>query len=217
MRLLIDTGATTTFISEHSLRRISHYTLLHKTSSSFILADGTAPFYTSGVVQLTITFANHSTTITAHIASNLCADLILGMDYINKYNLSIDVKRQVVSIDYNFTVLSMPLDQDHAPRTIPAIIRQSVSLPSHGASSIRISLPPNSLLPLFTPDLQFEDQHSLLVTHQFLRFDPRTTTLTIYNTSSSPQLISEGSCIGYLTYPLLSNHKSQTSAFISRH
>lgn len=123
MRLLIDTGATTTFISEHSLRRISHYTLLHKTSSSFILADGTAPFYTSGVVQLTITFANHSTTITAHIASNLCADLILGMDYINKYNLSIDVKQQVVSIDYNFTVLSMPLDQDHAPRTIPAIIR----------------------------------------------------------------------------------------------
>jgi hypothetical protein len=215
MHLLIDTGATTTFISTHSLRRIAQYTLLHKNSSSFILADGTAPFHTSGVVQLTITFANHSTIIPAHIVSNLCADLILGMDYINKYNLSIDVKQQVVSIDFHSIVLSMPLDQDHAPRTIPAIIRQSSYLPPNGSRSVHIALPPNSSLPVFTPDFRFEKNHGLFVTHQFLPLDPRTTTLNVYNTSAFPQLISKGSCIGYLTYSLLPNQRSQTSALVS--
>ena len=215
MRLLIDTGATTTFVSEQSLRHLKYYSLLHQTPSSFVLADGIAPFRTSGVVKLSIVFAGHSTNIFAHIVSKLCADIILGMDYINRYNLRIDVKHQVVSIEDNQEVFSMPMDPDQSSRIISATLDQSIYIPSNETRSIQVTLPTQTSLPLFIPDLRFEKENALLVTHQFLRFDHHSTTLTLSNISPYPQLIPEGICIGQLSYSSSSIQGSPTSSAVS--
>ena len=66
-----------------------------------MLADGVAPFQVVGLVELIILFGGSTTKIQAHIARNLCTDMILGMDYINLYNLNINVKQQVISIENN--------------------------------------------------------------------------------------------------------------------
>ena len=86
----MDTGASKTFINHKSLPNIQHYNFVKKQSSSFILADGFAPFYVLGTVDLSILFADQMTTIQAYVAQNLCTDIILGMDYITRYNLQID-------------------------------------------------------------------------------------------------------------------------------
>ncbi|CAF4545912.1 unnamed protein product, partial [Rotaria sp. Silwood2] len=85
---------------------------IHKNPYSFVLADGVAPFQVLGTIELSIQFVNMTTTIQAHIARNLCADMILGMDYINKYNLNIDVKQQTTAIEYNNRILAMNIEQD---------------------------------------------------------------------------------------------------------
>ncbi|CAF4621486.1 unnamed protein product, partial [Rotaria magnacalcarata] len=56
---------------------------LQKQPYSFVLADGAAPFKVLGIIELSIYFANSMTSINAHIAQNLCTDMIIGMDYTN--------------------------------------------------------------------------------------------------------------------------------------
>ncbi|CAF5181057.1 unnamed protein product, partial [Rotaria magnacalcarata] len=99
-KILIDTGATTTFINQNILHHMAGSKNNCKQPYSFVLADGAAPFEVLGTVELAIKFSNSITHINGHIARNLCTDMIIGMDYINKYNLNINVKKQIVSIDY---------------------------------------------------------------------------------------------------------------------
>ncbi|CAF1357067.1 unnamed protein product [Rotaria sordida] len=56
---------------------MKHLHYIHQTPYSFVLADGMAPFYVLGLVELSIQFADSITKIQAHIARNLCADMIL--------------------------------------------------------------------------------------------------------------------------------------------
>ena len=110
--ILIDTGATTTFVNEKALFRMIPSRSVHKQSCSFVLTDGLASFEVVGVIYLTIEFAESITEIQACVARNLCTDMIIGMNYINKYNLSIDVKRQTVSVDNQNRTFTMSHRQE---------------------------------------------------------------------------------------------------------
>ena len=72
--------------------------LITKCDQAFVLADGLAPFHVLGTVQLSIIFAGRPTSIQAYVAQNLCTDVILGMDYIRLYDVQIDTRKQLVSI-----------------------------------------------------------------------------------------------------------------------
>ncbi|CAF4396777.1 unnamed protein product, partial [Rotaria magnacalcarata] len=109
LRILVDTGATKTFISNRIVHRITSKKDILKQPYSFLLADGLAPFRVLGNVNLTIQFDSLVTTIDAHIAEFLCTDMIIGMDYINKYNLNINVKRQVITIESNQSLVEVPI------------------------------------------------------------------------------------------------------------
>ena len=119
-KILIDTGATTTFINTKVLQYMKH---LRHTPYSLLLADGLAPFYVLGVVELSIQFANTTTKVQAHIAKNLCADMIIGMDYINFYNLNINIMRQVVSIHHHNHTFTMNIDKDFILHKIPVTLQ----------------------------------------------------------------------------------------------
>jgi predicted aspartyl protease len=137
MRVLIDTGATTTFINKRMLENIRPHPRFTKSSHSFVLADGKAPFHVLGVLKLRITFANLTTTIHAHVAENLCTDVILGMDYISTYNLNFDLRKHLVSIEYNNHQYFMNIDQQIKPRFIPVTLSIPLHLPPPQVQSFR--------------------------------------------------------------------------------
>ena len=118
---------------------------------SFVLADGVAPFQVLGTVELSIQFTNITTTIQAHIARNLCADMILGMDYINKYNLNINVKQQTISIEYNNRILTLNIDQDGELHKIPVTSSNPIYIPPHSNRSSSVSIPISSISSSFVP------------------------------------------------------------------
>ena len=130
---MVDTGATTTFIHEKLITNLTETKIISKTPYSFVLADGLAPFKVLGTIQLIIKFGNISTPIDAHIAQNLCTNIILEMDYINLYNLGIDVKTQAISINVQNHTLTMNIDQIHQS--------PSVSIPSCSSFSIFAHFP----------------------------------------------------------------------------
>ena len=67
VKILVDTGATTTFINKKLLKHLKHLKFIHKKPYSFVLADGVTPFEVLGTVQLFIRFAGKTTTIEAHV------------------------------------------------------------------------------------------------------------------------------------------------------
>jgi hypothetical protein len=125
IKILIDTGATTTFINEKVLNYLRHLQYTSKKPYFCLLADGVARFHVLGTVKLFIRFGNVVTLIEAHVARNLCTNIILGMDYINKYNLSIDVKHQTISIEYNNHFLTLNMDRKSTPSSKSVVATRS--------------------------------------------------------------------------------------------
>ncbi|CAF1172496.1 unnamed protein product [Didymodactylos carnosus] len=202
MRILIDTGATTTFISEKSLRKTKHHKYINKDSYSFLLADGVAPFLVSGIVELTIKFGDQLTKIHAHVARNLCNDMIIGMDYINRYNLNINIKQQTISIDNNKHKAQMVIDKDFDTQIFPVTLSKSVHISPNSTQQTNVSIPISSIISSFVPNSRFIHNTSLFVAHTRLIFQRYSTSITLSNDSEYPRFIQKGLCIGYLMcYP----------------
>ena len=200
MRLLIDTGASSSFISEQSLQRIPHVLTQPRRSFAFTLADGVAPFHTIGVVNLTIQFASINTFIQAHVVQHLCSDLIIGMDYINKYNLNFDVKYQQISIEHRQQYFTLPISQESPTSTASLLLPQSMSIPPGSSRTVSFNFPTSFISSIFTPNVNFELEHPLMVSRQFLTHDPKVMNLLITNITSYPQSIPQNTRIGNLSH-----------------
>jgi hypothetical protein len=198
LKILIDTGATTTFINKKVLQHMTNLQYIHANAYSFTLADGIAPFDVLGVVNVSIQSANSTTNIRAHIATRLCTDMIIGMDYINKYNLTMDIIRQTISITNNNHISTMKIDKDYSLRRLPVISSKSMVIPPHSNRSTQVSTPISSICSSFVPTPPLMSPLSLVVTKGFLKFQNYHSNLTLSNTSSSFRFIKKGVCIGFL-------------------
>jgi len=116
------------------------------------LADGIAPFQVLGTVELSIRFANVLTKIEAHVARDLCTTIILGMDYINKYNLSFDVKHQTITVESRARLLVMNIDPDYTFSKIPVVSSKSIRVPPHSIRSTPVNIPIASICSSLTPN-----------------------------------------------------------------
>ena len=204
LKILIDTGATTTFINEKALHHMPHPKFIHKNPYSFVLADGVAPFQVLGVIELEIQFNNALTKIHAHVARNLCTDMILGMDYINKYNLSIDVKQQTVSIEYNCRILTMLIDKDLDIHRIPVTSSKQICIPPHSTRSTKVSIPISTVYSSLAPNSYLKHNTSLIIAFTRLNFQHYYSNVSLCNTSAYPQFIRKGARVGFLSYGFLS-------------
>lgn len=177
---------------------MKHVQYNRQPSYSFLLADGVAPFQVVGLVELTILFAGSLTKSQAHIARSLCADMILGMDYINHYNLNINVKQQIISIENQNRTFVMKIDKDHTLLKIPVITSKSTFIPPHSNRLIKVSNPISTICSSFIPTTHLHLQHLLSTTHTSLNFHNYCSNITFCNTSSFPKFLSKGVCVGFM-------------------
>ena len=199
MQLLIDTGATTTFINKKIITQNIHdFTYISTLPYSFVLADGIAPFQVHGIVELQIQFANQITRINAYVADNLCTDIIIGMDYITQYNLKFDIRKQSISIEYNHKQYEIKFDHNIQPQFIPVILSNSIDVPFRSNRSVVVSTPISSICSSFVPHSSFSSHNSVIVPQKFLEFRNYVSQVTLSNLSFRTQFINRGTCLGYL-------------------
>jgi hypothetical protein len=198
IKILIDTGANSTFINENILPFMVHPRYIQRKSFSFTLADGKAPFQVSGLAELSIQFANTITKIQAHIARQLCVDMIIGMDYINSYNLNIDVKHQKISIEKDDQLWTMDIDREYDLRRIPVTLSQSMHIPPQSDRSTQVSTLISSVNAPFVPISQFLKQNSLITRYTFLNFQDYQSYLVFFNDSPYTRFLKKGTCIGFM-------------------
>ena len=185
MKLLIDTGATNTFINKDKLRNLNPCNLINNHSYSFVLADGIAPFRVEGIVELHITIANKITTIHAHVAENLCTDIILGMDYITLYNLQFDIRKQTVSIEHNNHLHTININQNESLQFIPVILSNPIRIPSQSSRFAKVSVPVSSISSRFIPHYNIAPHASLTTSHTFMQFHNHSSHIPLCNVSYS--------------------------------
>jgi hypothetical protein len=212
MQILIDTGATNTFINYKTLHSIKQSTHLNKSSASFVLADGIAPFHVLGVVELQILFSNQITKICAHVAQNLCTDVILGMDYITRYNLKFNIRKQIVSIDLNNRQYQMNMNQNVQTEFIPVTLSNPLYIPRQSNRSAKVTIPISSISSQFIPYYQFSLCNTAFVPHKFLEFHNHFSHVTFSNTSHRSHFVPRGTRIGYLChYSITQSNKNSSN------
>ena len=181
-----------------------------------VLADGIAPFHVLGVVTLYIPFHNTMTTINAHIAETLCADMIIGMDYINLYNLSINVKQQTISIEYNRQSFTMNIDRDLTSHKIPVVCSQLVHIPPHSHRMTPVSTTISTISSRFLPAYPLHTNSSLVIPHNQLNFHHYSSHIMCSNISDVSQSIQRGTCIGFLLCSLQSSPSNLSRAYVDK-
>lgn len=163
------------------------------------MADGVAPFHVSGTVELLIRFAGITTKIEAHIARNLCTNIILGMDYINSYNLSFDVKHQTITIEYQNRLLTMDIDPTYNLRKIPVTSSKSVCIFPYSTYSLPVTIPISAICSSLIPNQNLYRNNFLLIKDTLVNFHNHHSMVTFSNVSSFPQYIKKGDYVGFLS------------------
>ena len=98
MKLMIDTGATRTFVSKDCFNDMKEKRLVNKVRRRVFLADGVTSLVVYGEIDLFIRIGTTKAFIRAFVVDRLCSGCILGMDFIRKYHLIIDMMKQVMWI-----------------------------------------------------------------------------------------------------------------------
>ena len=109
MHAMIDTGASYSFINADCLHRCSNSIFLDRIQKRFMLADGQNTLHATGTVRLKIEIGGITTTTEAFVARSLCTNLILGMNYLSRYDLEIRTKSRTLRLHVNGKQLSIPL------------------------------------------------------------------------------------------------------------
>ncbi|CAF4180887.1 unnamed protein product [Rotaria sordida] len=112
---MMDTGANRFFISIKAL------------DPSY--ADGYTSLSVFGTMNLFIMMGDMSTSIKALFVKELCANCILGMDFIHKYKLFINTEEQIVSISDNYKRITLKFDINKGDIRYPARLINNVRIP----------------------------------------------------------------------------------------
>jgi predicted aspartyl protease len=150
MKVLVDTGATNSIIHQSSLSKIRH-DRIYPVQQQFFLANKTCIFIT-GYVTLEIKIQHIKIYVTAAITRTLCYDVILGEDWINRSQVTINRFRNKIEILGNKA--TVPLRTSSNKSFMPITLKFATSIPPHtepiveACTSIR-----QATKALFSPDV----------------------------------------------------------------
>ncbi|CAF4090146.1 unnamed protein product, partial [Rotaria magnacalcarata] len=112
MQIMIDNGAQNSFVHERNLTLNDNFKPSIIPQQKFYMADGLTPFVVTGIVTLSILIGDFLTSILAYVTKNLCTDLILGMDYLLKYDLELKPKKKSILFYLHDKSTKIPIDQE---------------------------------------------------------------------------------------------------------
>ena len=109
MKIMFDSGSTTSFINKAVLTR-TRYLPINYNKHYYLMADGHTTFEVIGTVRIFIELDHTKTNIIVGVVDSLCTDCILGMDYINKYKVNLNNKQKQVQVHITFQTIRIPME-----------------------------------------------------------------------------------------------------------
>ncbi|CAF4512369.1 unnamed protein product [Didymodactylos carnosus] len=164
------------------------------------MADGCTPFKVVGETELSIKMGHKTTKMTTYIAKNLYTDWTLGMDYVNKHNLKINSKKQIISIGEKSEKVRINMDKDIEPIQFPVTLTQQIKIPPQQYVQAQVSAGISAATVAFKPLRNFNQQLFITTPDSLLNVRQHTATVSIYNASSHyPRFMPKGKTLGQST------------------
>ncbi|CAF4100345.1 unnamed protein product [Rotaria sordida] len=210
MKVMLDTGANRTFISSKALHPLNSKQFVNKLYKRVILADGNTSLSILGTWDLSIIMGDMLTSIQAFVVKELCADCILGMDFINKYKLIINTEEQMVSIcnDHQRTTLKFDLNQGDI--SYPTRLINNIRIPPKRTMVVPVSVRLSSAKVLFCPSFKLQQRLPILMLNSSLTVHRHTSFISLHNPTNYPCSLPKGIILGTTTIPTLSFKRNLT-------
>ncbi|CAF4537258.1 unnamed protein product, partial [Didymodactylos carnosus] len=128
-KILVDTGASNTFVSTLLLDKL-HHKPINKQKSTYVLADGGTRLQVLGTVELQIKVKNILTTVTALVTSSLCTTIIIGSDWLSEYNANIDYHTRTITVKQLHRYASIPMKTDDDNMSYLVRLQEEIKIPS---------------------------------------------------------------------------------------
>lgn len=110
MNIMLDTGANHSFINAtHIQHHQNDFNCDDADCRRFMLANGVSSLTIIGKIRLTIDLGGVTTTTEAFVSNQLCTDLILGMNYLSKYDLEIRSSKKTIIFYINDQRVTIPI------------------------------------------------------------------------------------------------------------
>ena len=180
MKIMFDSGATTSFINTVALKRTKHQPILNH-SKKFLMADGSTTFDIIGIVEICVEFNNIETRIKACVVNSLCTDCILGMDYINKYQVNLKIKDQQIQIHTLTNTITIPMNNQLDNVKILCRLNERTWIQPYEEKQILINTQVSSGQFLFSPAYHLIYYKQLMSPSALISVDNHQTWISVYN------------------------------------
>ena len=148
------------------------------------------------------------TFIEAYVVNELCAECILGMDFINKYKLIINAEERVVSLQDDQKRITLKFDVNQKNTRYPARTTSYIYIPPKRTVSVPVNVGISSAKMLFRPSVRLTQRSSMVLLNNILTVKYKKSYVSIYNPTSYPYSLPKGIILGTTTIPTLSFNKS---------
>ena len=207
MKAMIDTGANRTFISLQALSTSHSEQFINKKQRSASLADGHTSISILGTLDLHMVIGNMSTSIKAYVVKDLCAECILGMDFISKYKLVINADERVISMCDGNKRITLEFDVNQEEIRYPARTIRYTSIPPKITVSIPVNVEISSAKVLFRPSFRLARRSPMILLNNMAIVNQQKSHISIYNPTSYSYTLPKGLILGTTTVPTLSFSK----------
>ena len=208
---MLDTDANRTFISIKSLHPLNSKQFVNKSYKLVTLADGYTSLSDLGTLDLSIIMGDMLTSIKSFVVKGLCADCILGMDFINKCKLIINMEEQLVSVRNSHQRTTLDFDVNKGDIRYPTCLINSIRIPPNRTVLVPVSVKLSSAKVLFRPSFKLQQQSPILLLNSLLTIHRHTSYISLHNPTNYTYPLPKGIILGTTTIPTLSFKQHSTT------
>ena len=198
---MVDTGSTISAMNASYARRLNLYQHVQPTHTTCRTANN-GNLSIEGRLSLPIIIANTRIIVDIFIIEDLCVDLLLGGDFCNKYDVTINFSRQCLSMQarhQQITIKFQPPQTQEQVFYVKTIA--DVVIPPKCSKVIQAKSLSPSMAAVFTPSPGSLNKRQVTVPHAILTInDDQSTILTLLNVSESPQMVPKGTTLGQVSH-----------------
>ncbi|CAF3020447.1 unnamed protein product [Rotaria socialis] len=199
MKVMLDTGATQSFITKTALTKTKHLPL-NNNQQHYLMADGYTTFKVVGLVKIFIDINQIKTNIVVGVVDSLCTDCILGMNFINKYKVNINNKNKQIEIYTSNNKTTISMDDKIKDIITPCHLLNNTCIYPYQENTIKITLRLATGELLFSPAHQLIHKENLIIPHSFISIVNHIAWITVYNPTSRIRYLKSNTIIGTASF-----------------
>ncbi len=196
---MFDSGSARSFIKKSTLTRTSHLPINYKNSRPYFLADGNTTFQVIGTVKIFIEVNQLQTSMVVSVVESLCVDCILGMDYIDKYQVNLLYKHKQVQIHAYSKQVNVSMENQIDDVSILCRVLNPVYINPYQERRVKIVLEVSSGQILFIPTANLIQQQGLISSQSLITVNNHVAWISVYNSTEMIQRLRRDFIIGIAT------------------